>query len=124
MVDSVIDPIRVPTITLSQAEMEEIEQLMAAGALAPDFLDRYHEAVEKNVFGFDHKKDEQGNPVEQGIGSAANQTANSINAYIKYAKYEPGYVKEEYEKSLARMRAELTACNKQRAAMRAKKGRP
>ena len=122
MVDSVIDPIRVPTINLSQAEMDEIEQLMNAGQLAPDFLERYHEAVEKNVFGFDHKKDEQGNPIEQGVGSAGNQTMNSINAYRKYAKYEPGFNEKEFLANVERMKAELTACNKVRAAARGKRG--
>jgi|HubBroStandDraft_6_1064221.scaffolds.fasta_scaffold420120_1 hypothetical protein len=116
MVDSVVDPVRVPTITLSQTEVDDIKALIEAGQLPPDFLKRHEEAKRQNVFGFDHTTDADGNPQEQGIGSAKNQTRNQINAYKKYAKYEADYSKELYDATVARMEAELAACEKARAA--------
>jgi hypothetical protein len=80
MVDSIIDPMR---ISLSQTEIDEIEQLIAAGNLPPDFLDRHKEAVRRNVFGHDHRVDKNGRPIEQGIGSPGNMTRNAIDAYKK-----------------------------------------
>ena len=116
MVDTVLDPIRMPIITLSQAELDEIETAISAGQLPADFLDRYYAAVQKNVFGQDHRTDRHGNPIEQGIGSAGNQTANSIKAYKKYGKYEDDYTPEQFAANVKRMEAELAACNEARAA--------
>jgi hypothetical protein len=119
MVDTVIDPIRMPTITLSQAEMDEIEAQMAVGALPADFLERYDAAVESNVFGHDHRKDKHGNPIEQGRGSAGNQTQQSVDAYIKFGRPAPGASDaevKEFDDNLKRMRAELEACSEARAA--------
>jgi hypothetical protein len=116
MVDSVIDPIRVPTIELSQSEIDDIKALMESGQLPPDFLDRHYAAKENNVFGHDHKKDADGKPIEQGIGSAANQTRNQINAYKKYAKCEDDYSKEKYDATVQRMERELAECNARRKA--------
>ena len=73
--------------------MDDIKALIEAGQLPPDFLKRHEEAKRQNVFGFDHKTDANGDPIEQGIGSAANQTRNQINAYKKYAKYEADFRK-------------------------------
>ena len=123
MVDSVIDPIRIPAITLSQTEIYEIEQLIALEKLPRDFLDRHLEEVRKNVFGHDHKVDKNGHPIEQGIGSAGNMTQNAIDAYKKYAKYEEGYSKEKYDETVKRMEAELAACLKARSAEDSKRGR-
>lgn len=64
-----------------------------------------------DVFGVGHEKDGQGNPIEQGLGSAGNQTAQSIAAYEKYCRDEP-----DYEKHLARMKLELGKSNIKRAA--------
>jgi hypothetical protein len=116
MVDSVLDPMRVPAISLSQTEIDEIEQLIAAGQLPSDFLDRHKEAVRRNVFGHDHRVDKNGRPIEQGIGSPGNMTRNAIDAYKKYAKYESDYTKEKYDETVKRMEAELAACEKVRAA--------
>ncbi len=117
-----IDPIRVPTITLSQAEIEEIEAEMAAGQLPPDFLDRHYAAVDANVFGHDHKKDKHGNPIEQGFGAPGNQTRNSINAFKRYAKYDADYSEATFKETLQRMEAELAASDKLRAEVRAAAG--
>jgi hypothetical protein len=118
MVDAVLDPLRIPSITLSEAEIDEIHELMAAGLLPDDYLERHYAAVRKNVFGVDHKFDAEGNPIEQGFGSAGDQTRNGINAYKKYAKYEADFTKEKYEATLKRMEAELVASDKRRAAER------
>lgn len=119
MVEAVIDPIRMPTLTLSEKELDDIEAMMAEGRLPPDFLERHFVAVENNVFGADHKKDKKGNPIEQGIGSAGNQTANSIKAYKKYC--DPSNPKAadpdpNFAVNLKRMEAELAAANEVRAA--------
>jgi hypothetical protein len=111
MVDSVIDPVRVPSISLSQAEIDEIQQLITDGQLPPDYLDRHKDAVRRNVFGFDHKTDKQGVPIEQGIGSPGNMTQNAVDAYKRFGKEEPGFTEH-----LKRMEADLAACNKVRAA--------
>lgn len=115
MVSTTVDPIRMPTVTLSQSEMEEIEGLIEAGQLPKDFLDRYFDAVENNVFGVDHKKDRHGNPVEQGIGSPGNMTQNSINAYKRYAKYDPDFDEAKFAENIKRMEADLKASNERRA---------
>lgn len=125
MVTAVIDPIRIPTVTLSPAEMQELEELIESGQLSKDFIERYHDAVEKNVFGADHKKDRHGNPIEQGLGSALNQTKNSVDAYRKYGNpHNPKNVDpdtpEVYEATLKRMEQELKLANEVRAAKRAK----
>jgi|SRR5271155_2681645 len=111
MVTTPIDPIRVPVITLSQSEIDEIQDEIAAGRLPADFLERCDAARERNVFGFDHKKDRQGNPIEQGRGSAQNQTHQSVEAYRKWGRDEP-----DYERNLSRMEKELVACEAQRKA--------
>jgi hypothetical protein len=111
MVDSVLDPLRVPSISLSQAEIDEIQDMIAREVLPPDFLERHLEAVRRNIFGFDHKTDKNGRPIEQGLGSPQNMTQNCIDAYKKWGKNDPGF-----EEHLKRMEAELVACNKARAA--------
>lgn len=122
MVTATIDPIRVPTINLSTQELDEIAELIGAGALPKDFLERHFDAVDANVFGVDAPKDRHGQRQEVGLGSPKNQTANSVAAYRKYGKGEPGYAEH-----LARMEKELAACEEQRktkaAGVRRKYGR-
>lgn len=129
MVETKIDIVRPSPLMLSQEEVDEIEAKMAAGALPPDYLDRCDDAREANVFGHDHKKDRQGNPVEQGIGAPGNQTANSLAAYRKYcnpANPKAADPDQNYVENLKRMQEELAACNETRAAAqpaRRKRGR-
>jgi hypothetical protein len=111
------DPVKVPTVTLTPLEIDEIYDLIDKGELPKNYVDRYFEAVQDNVFGIDHKKDRKGHPIEQGIGSPGNQTRNSIEAFRKYGKDEPGY-----EDTLKRMEAELNASNADRRAVADKKG--
>jgi hypothetical protein len=65
MVTTPIDPIRIPTITLSQSELTEVQEEIEAGILPPDYLDRHYEAVARNVFGFDAKKIVRGNTLSR-----------------------------------------------------------
>lgn len=76
--------------------------------------------AENDVFGVDHKKDRNGNPIEMGLGAAGNITQQHIDAYIKNQTErsangpEPGY-----EENLARMRKDLAECEARRVAARA-----
>jgi hypothetical protein len=113
-----IDPIRVPTINLNHEEIDEIIAGMESGKLPKDYLDRYYDALDANVFGVDAKKDRDGFRMEQGIGSPAQPSANSVAAYKKFGKDEP-----EYEKNLGRMERELAAYLEKRKAQAVKTGR-
>jgi hypothetical protein len=113
-----IDPLRVPTINLNTEEIAEIIAKMKTGELPPDYLDRYYDALDANVFGVDAKKDRDGFRMEQGIGSPAQPSANSVAAYKKFGKDEP-----EYEKNLGRMERELAAYLEKRKAQAVKTGR-
>lgn len=119
MVAQVIDPIRVPTLNLSEAEIAEMEELIAQGQLPKDFIERHFEAVEKNVFGHDVKHDRHGNPIEQGIGSPGNMTKNCVDAYKKYCNPENPKASDpdpNFKENLARMTALLEECDKKRKA--------
>lgn len=121
MVTTTIDPIRVPTLNLSPAEIEEIQELMEAGQLPGDFLDRHYEAVRTNVFGEGYKIDRHGEPIEQGIGSSGNQTRNSIDAYRKWCNPDNPKATDpdpNYRENLARMETELKACEEIRKKVR------
>ena len=85
---------------------------IASGKLPPDAIERHYEAEAKNVFGHDAKK-VKGQYVEQGFGSAINQTRNSIEAYRKYHSGDP-----DFAETLARMERELVETNRRRAAVR------
>lgn len=111
MVSAVIDPIRVPTINQSPAEIAEIQALIEQGQLPKDFLKRHIDAVDANVYGFDAPKDRRGFRLEQGLGSSRNQTQQSIDAYIKYHSKDA-----DFDENLTRMKTELAECNKQREA--------
>jgi hypothetical protein len=100
MVTQVIDPIKVPCITLSQDEIDEIKAQMTAGELPRDWLDRYQLALAKNVFGHDAQQDRDGNWIEQGLGAKGHETANHFAALKKSEAMElelPGV----YDKALA-----------------------
>jgi hypothetical protein len=63
-----------------------------------------------HVFGADCKFDEDGNPIEQGIGSSGNQTIHSINAF----KASHDVTLPAHADALKRMQAELAACEEKR----------
>lgn len=83
MVTTTVDPIRVPVISLSNEEIDEIKLQMKSGNLPHDWLDRCKEAVARNVFGQDAKKDSRGDYVEQGLGAKGHETANHFAALKK-----------------------------------------
>lgn len=80
---STIDPIVPPSITLSQAEIDDVRDQIAAGLLPPDWLQRHELAKAHNVFGHDAVKDRNGRYIEQGIGSKGHETANHFQALKK-----------------------------------------
>jgi hypothetical protein len=100
MVTTVIDPVRVPVINLSGDELEQIRADIAAGALPPDYLERYREAVARNVFGQDAVKDRHGNYIEQGLGAKGRETANHFNA-LKKAEAMGVELPGAYDKAVA-----------------------
>ena len=113
MVDatSILDPNKIPSIMLSKDELDEVESRIEAGELPADWFPRYYKAIEENVFGADAKHDSNGKPIEQGFGSPSNMTRQSIEAYRKWGKDDPGH-----EKNLAMMEKQLTECEHRRAA--------
>lgn len=97
-----IEPTRVPSINLSGEEIEDIKAQMADGRLPMDFLKRHYEAVEKNVFGFDHRKDRHGRPIEQGIGAPGRETANYY-ASLKKAESAGLELPGTYDRAVAEL---------------------
>jgi hypothetical protein len=111
------DAVRIPTISLTRAEIDQAYDEMAMGNLPADYIDRHFEELEKNIWGADAKKDRHGHYIEQGLGSAFSQTRNSIEAYQARCSSEP-----DFEKHLARMESELVASDARRKAEAEKKG--
>ena len=99
-------------VTKTQQEMDEMRELIQRGELPPDAIKKYYEDEARNVFGFDAVKTKNGY-IEQGYGSAKNQTRNSIEAYKKFHSSDV-----DYERTLARLEKELAECDARRAAER------
>jgi hypothetical protein len=97
---STIDPIRIPTITLTGEEIDEIRAEIKEGRLPADYLDRYAKAVRDNVFGADHKTDKNGRPIEQGIGAKSRETLNHFAA-LKKAEASGQELPGTYDKAVA-----------------------
>ena len=63
-----------------------------------------------SVFGDNHKKDANGMPIEQGVGSPGNQTRHSLDSFKKYNDMtQPANIE-----ALARMEKELAVCEARR----------
>ena len=92
-------PLKPSVLNLTPEESESFEGMIAQGLLPHDWFDRCDKAREENVFGQGFKTDRKGNPIEMGVGSESQMTANSIAAYEKYGKDEV-----DFEKHLARMK--------------------
>ena len=58
--------------------------------------------VEEDVFGVGFKRDRTGKPRERGVGSVIQPTAQSVAAFEKYCRNEPGY-----DDHLKKMKADL-----------------
>lgn len=78
----------------SQLSGEDIEKLPRAEREAYDDLQR------RIVYGHNSKTDHDGNPIEQGLGSAAHPTLNSIEAYKRWHMKDP-----DFKETLEAMRA-------------------
>ena len=100
MVATVIDPIKVPSITLSNEELDEIKAGMKSGELPPDFLERHRRAIALNVFGFDAKQDRHGNYIEQGLGAPGFETGNHFAA-LKKAETAGTELPGSYDRAIA-----------------------
>jgi hypothetical protein len=97
-------------VTLTSQELDEMKIKVAAGELPPDAVKQHFDAEARNVYGHNAVKIRNGY-IEQGYGSAKNQTRNSVEAYRKYCSHEP-----DFEKNLARMQRELDESNARRRA--------
>lgn len=103
-------------VTKTEAEIDEMRELIRRGELPADAIETYLENEEKAVFGHDVKHDRHGNPIEQGVGSASQPSRNSINAYKAHQfgnKFGP---EPDYEENLKRMEAELKVHEDKRGA--------
>jgi hypothetical protein len=101
---SVLDPVRPPAQSLTDDELNEIAARIEAGELPADYLRRHKQAVRDNVFGVGHAVDKAGRPVEQGLGSAFQQTRQSIDAFKKYHANDVNF-----ERDLAVLEKQLLA---------------
>jgi hypothetical protein len=102
MVTTPIDPLNIPVLSMSGEQLDEVRAAIASGQLPGDYLDRYREAVAKNVFGHDHKKDRHGAPIEQGLGAKGHETANHFTA-LKKAEAMGIELPGTYDKAVAEL---------------------
>jgi hypothetical protein len=102
VMDTPIDPIRIPTITLSNEEIDEIKEGIKAGQLPADFLERHYDAVDANVFGIDAPKDRHGKRQEQGRGSRGHETLNHFLA-LRRAEAAGLELPGAYDRAIAAM---------------------
>lgn len=87
-------------VTLNTEELDDMKEKMEKGALPKDALKRHYEAEARNVFGFDAKKDRNGEYIEQGIGAKGHETANHFAA-LKKAERENFEEPGTYRRALA-----------------------
>ena len=85
-------------------ELADMQRQIDQGLLPRNAIEQYHLDEETAVFGEGFKRDAQGRPLEQGRGSPAQPTQQSVEAYRKYGKNEPNYTEH-----LAKMEAQLAA---------------
>ncbi len=98
-------------VALRSDELDEMRKAIADGKLPPDALKKYYADEEKAVFGHDFRRDREGRPIEQGLGSAAQPTRNSIEAYRIYHSKDPDFAEQ-----LAHMEANLAKYQARRRA--------
>ena len=102
--NSLLSSVKIPVIMLTEEEIAAARLLIDEGKLPRDYFEQYRRALAQNVFGHDHKTDRHGEPIEQGIGSPSQPSANSVNAFKRFCKDEPNY-----ERDLARLEKDLAA---------------
>jgi hypothetical protein len=111
---STFDPIKPPTITLSDEEMGKMLADIDAGVLPKDYLKKYLDAVDANVFGSEAPKDKQGWRLEIGLGSPRNQTQQSIDAYKRWCGPGMPHEDPQFTRNLAIMEKQFAECNERR----------
>jgi hypothetical protein len=111
--------LKIPVITLTQQEIDDTRELIDDGRLPRDWFDQYAAAREKHVFGHDVQHDRNGNPIEQGIGSASQPTRNSIEAYKSHQMGNKFGPEPGFENHLAKMESDLAAFEARKASERA-----
>jgi hypothetical protein len=112
---STFDPLKPTVLNLSPEEYDEIDEQIAAGVLPVDWYQKHYEAIDRNVFGHDFKRDAKGRPIETGIGSNFNLTANAVEAYIKeQTERRQGGPEPGFEENLAKLRKQLAVCEARR----------
>lgn len=109
-----------PVVALTQEEVDEMNDLAANGKIPRDWWDRYQEACEKQVFGHDVKHDRHGEPIEQGKGSAAQPSRNSLEAYKANQLGRKTAPDPDFKEQCERMEAEIKAYEAKAADRRAK----
>ena len=92
------------SVTKTPRELEEMRRQIDLGQLPKNAIEQYWHDQEMAVFGENFKRDANGTPIEQGRGSPSQPTHQSVEAYRKYGKNEPGY-----QEHLQRMEAQLAA---------------
>lgn len=98
-----------PVVALTQEEVDEFNDLAADNQIPSDWWERYQDAAEKAVFGHDVKHDRHGNPIEQGYGSAAHPTQNSLDAYKAHQLGRKTPPDADFTEQCERMEAEIKA---------------
>jgi hypothetical protein len=86
-------------VTLRQEELQHLRDTGGEQAVRDHFANE-----ERNVFGHDFKRGKDGAPIEQGLGSPAQPTQQSVDGYERWCKDQPGYAA-----TLAKMKADLAA---------------
>lgn len=82
---------------------EELNELRAEGG--EQAVKEHYENETKNVFGYNYQTDPKtGAPIEQGIGSPAQPSANSVAAYERFCRDQPNFAA-----TLAKMKSDLAA---------------
>lgn len=71
-----------PVINLTGEELDEMRMLVRDGKLPRDAIAQYKEAVGRNVFGHDARKDRHGDYIEQGLGAKGNENAGHFAALM------------------------------------------
>jgi hypothetical protein len=89
-------------VTLTVQETDDIKLQIADGKLPATALQDHLKNEETRVFGVGAKRDRKGRPIENGIGSKAQPSRNSVEAYRRYCAHEPNYAGH-----LARMEKDL-----------------
>jgi hypothetical protein len=92
-------PLKPSVLNLTAEEVEWMEGLIAQNLLPKNWFELCDDARDRFVFGEDFKIDRNGTPIENGLGSPGNMTAQSVAAYEKWCRDEP-----DHGRHLARMR--------------------